>query len=114
MCIRDRFLFRPIENFNRLNISANRLAMPELPEAIFMEDSNSSITSVRQNLQTFYVRRLLKILSLEYYDEISSAAAYNSLRKIEKIVNRKGRDIETESHRQFIACIIKSRLDKNR
>ena len=31
------FLFRPIDNFNRLNISAKRLAMPELPEAIFME-----------------------------------------------------------------------------
>ncbi len=88
--------------------------LSDLTEAIFMEDSNSSITSVRQNLQTFYVRRLLKILSLEYYDEISSAAAYNSLRKIEKIVNRKGRDLETESHRQFIAWIIKSRLDKNR
>ena len=87
--------------------------LSDLTEAIFMEDSNSSITSIRQNLQTFYVRRLLKILSLEYYDEISSAAAYNSLRKIEKIVNRKGRDIETESHRQFIAWIIKSRLDKN-
>lgn len=31
------FLFRPIDNFNRLNISAKRLAMPELPEAIFMD-----------------------------------------------------------------------------
>ena len=31
------FLFRPIDNFNRLNISAKRLAMPELPEAYFMD-----------------------------------------------------------------------------
>ncbi|WP_439153177.1 branched-chain amino acid aminotransferase [Winogradskyella sp.] len=30
------FLFRPIDNFNRLNISAKRLAMPELPEGYFM------------------------------------------------------------------------------
>lgn len=31
------FLFRPIENFKRLNISSKRLAMPELPEDYFME-----------------------------------------------------------------------------
>ncbi|WP_100612514.1 branched-chain amino acid aminotransferase [Confluentibacter lentus] len=31
------WLFRPLENFKRLNISAKRLAMPELPEEIFME-----------------------------------------------------------------------------
>lgn len=29
--------FRPLENQKRLNISANRLAMPELPEAFFMD-----------------------------------------------------------------------------
>ncbi|OYX22513.1 MAG: branched chain amino acid aminotransferase [Flavobacteriales bacterium 32-35-8] len=31
------WLFRPLENFKRLNISAKRLAMPELPEEIFMD-----------------------------------------------------------------------------
>ena len=30
-------LFRPDENFKRFNISAKRLSIPELPEAIFME-----------------------------------------------------------------------------
>ncbi|WP_418602907.1 branched-chain amino acid aminotransferase [Hwangdonia sp.] len=30
-------LFRPLDNFKRLNISAKRLAIPELPEAFFME-----------------------------------------------------------------------------
>lgn len=33
----DIWLFRPHENQKRLNISAKRLAMPELPEAYFME-----------------------------------------------------------------------------
>ncbi len=33
----DVFLFRPIDNCKRLNISAKRLAIPELPEAYFME-----------------------------------------------------------------------------
>ncbi|WP_220628080.1 branched-chain amino acid aminotransferase [Confluentibacter sediminis] len=31
------FLFRPLENFKRLNISSKRLAIPELPEDYFME-----------------------------------------------------------------------------
>jgi branched-chain amino acid aminotransferase len=31
------WMFRPLENFRRLNISSKRLAMPELPEAYFIE-----------------------------------------------------------------------------
>ncbi len=33
----DIWLFRPLDNHKRLNISAKRMAIPELPEAIFME-----------------------------------------------------------------------------
>jgi len=33
----DIFLFRPLDNYKRLNISAKRLAIPELPENYFME-----------------------------------------------------------------------------
>ena len=33
----DVWLFRPLDNFMRLNISSKRLAMPELPEEYFME-----------------------------------------------------------------------------
>ena len=31
------FIFRPIDNFNRFNISAKRMQMPTVPEEIFME-----------------------------------------------------------------------------
>jgi len=33
----DVWLFRPLENFKRLNISSKRLAIPELPENYFMD-----------------------------------------------------------------------------
>lgn len=33
----DVWLFRPLENFKRLNLSSKRLAIPELPENYFME-----------------------------------------------------------------------------
>jgi branched-chain amino acid aminotransferase len=32
--------FRPDENYKRFNSSATRMAMPEVPEAIFMEGLN--------------------------------------------------------------------------
>ena len=33
----EAWLFRPLENFKRLNKSAKRLAIPELPESVFMD-----------------------------------------------------------------------------
>jgi branched-chain amino acid aminotransferase len=33
----EAFIFRPIDNFKRFNISAKRMEMPEVPEEIFME-----------------------------------------------------------------------------
>ncbi|MBU3714902.1 MAG: branched-chain amino acid aminotransferase [Ferruginibacter sp.] len=33
----DAYIFRPIDNFKRFNISAQRMQMPEIPEDIFME-----------------------------------------------------------------------------
>ncbi|WP_106792348.1 branched-chain amino acid aminotransferase [Aquimarina sp. Aq78] len=37
----DTFLFRPDENFKRINISAERLAIPEFPEDYFFEGLNA-------------------------------------------------------------------------
>ena len=37
------WLFRPLDNFNRLNISAKRLCIPEIPEAYFMEGLSTLI-----------------------------------------------------------------------
>jgi branched-chain amino acid aminotransferase len=33
----EAFIFRPYDNFKRFNISAQRMAMPQIPEEIFME-----------------------------------------------------------------------------
>lgn len=33
----EAFIFRPFDNFKRFNISAERMAMPQIPEEIFME-----------------------------------------------------------------------------
>ncbi|WP_378187043.1 branched-chain amino acid aminotransferase [Aquimarina sp. W85] len=40
----DVFLFRPKDNFNRINISANRLAIPSFPENYFMDGLKQLVT----------------------------------------------------------------------
>ena len=39
------WLFRPEENFERFNISAKRLAIPELPKEVFIEVPNLELVS---------------------------------------------------------------------
>lgn len=40
----EAFIFRPYDNFNRFNFSARRMAMPEVPEEIFMEGMRKLIS----------------------------------------------------------------------
>ena len=57
-------LFRPLENFNRLNKSAIRMAMPEVPEEIFMEGMKQLVAldknwiPFREN-HSLYIRPLM-------------------------------------------------------
>ena len=56
-----------------------------MTKAIFVGDENNKVSSVRRNLQTSYVRRLINLLAQDYYDELATAAAYDSLRQIQKL-----------------------------
>ena len=84
----------------------------DLTNSIFDEDLNLEVSYMRKNLQTTYVRRLIKILAEDYYDEITTAAAYGSLRKIEKLMKKNSRDAGTKVHRSLILWIIDSGLNR--
>ena len=84
----------------------------DLTDSIFKDDLNLNVTSVRKNLQTTYVRRLMQILSQDYFDEIATSAAYDSLRKIEKMMKKNSRDPGTKIHRNTILWIIDSGLNR--
>jgi len=84
----------------------------DLTNSIFKDDLNLKVTSVRKNLQTTYVRRLMQILSQDYFDEIATSAAYDSLRKIEKMMKKSSRDPGTKIHRNTILWIIDSGLNR--
>jgi len=84
----------------------------DLTEAIFLEDMNSEVSSIRRNLQTSYARRLIGILAADYYDEFATAAAYSSLRDIEKLMKKSSSHEPTKAHRRLIHWIIDSGLNR--
>ena len=84
----------------------------DLTASIFEEDLNFQVNSMRKNLQITYVRRLINILAQDFYDEITTAAAYDSLRKIEKMMKKNSRDPGTKIHRNTILWIIDSALNR--
>ena len=84
----------------------------DLTKSIFTGDVDNSVSSIRRNLQTSYVRRLFSILGQDYYDELATAAVYSSLRDIQKSVRKSSNDPATKSHRKLIAWIIESGLDR--
>ena len=94
------------------NTYSTQEMMNDLTNAIFMEDASSSVNTMRQNLQTLYTRRLIKLLSEGGSDQMSAAAAYRSLRDIEKIAKRRSSDPETQAHRDLLQWLIESALDR--
>mgnify|MGYP001221959242 CR=1 FL=1 len=90
--------------------SVNQM-LSDLTDSIFVEDANSIVSNVRQNLQTLYLRRLIKLVDEDTGYQMTSAAAYSSIRNIEKIVKRRSQDPETQAHRDFLLWLIDSALD---
>jgi len=90
--------------------SVNQM-LSDLTDSIFIEDANSKVITMRQNLQTLYVRRLIKMLSDEASYQMTTAATYVALRNIEKIAKRRSQDPETQAHRDFLLWLIDSALD---
>ena len=90
--------------------SVNQM-LSDLTDSIFIEDANSSVSTIRQNLQTLYLRRLIKLVDDDSGYQMTSAAAYSSIRNIEKIAKRRSQDPETQAHRDFLLWLIDSALD---
>ncbi len=68
------FLFRPKDNFKRFNISAKRLAMPEVPEDIFMEGLNR-LVRLEENWVKCGIGRSLYLIPYMIATDASISAA---------------------------------------
>jgi len=88
-----------------------------LTDAIFSADSKGKVNSIRRNLQTEYVNRLIGITGIgqskiSNYDYISQSASFSQLKKIiKKVSNRMVKDIGTKQHREYLRFKITSAID---
>lgn len=88
----------------------------DLTDAIFKEDMNGSVNTLRQNSQIAYVKTLVTIIDEKSpYDNISRSAALASLQNILNQVRAaklKG-NAETKAHREHIVHTIEKALEIN-
>ena len=83
----------------------------DLTASIFEGEENNEVSTLRRNLQVNYVRRLINVMSQDYYDELATAAVYSSLRTVQKLSKKSSSHLPTRSHRKYISWIIQSALD---
>ena len=87
----------------------------DLTNAIFDGDANGSVNTFRQNLQTEYVQRIIKIPKDETSsDFVSQAAAVHQLREIRRDLEKMSTDevdSETKVHREYLRFLIDRALN---
>ena len=85
--------------------------MIDLRKSIFDSDLNSNISTVRQNLQTEYVNRLLKIVNLSSFDSHSKTSAFYNLNWLKDNLDINTGNLQSRQHKKYILYLIDS-LDK--
>ena len=89
----------------------------DLTDAVFKEDRKGKVNSVRRNLQTEYVNRLIGIVGKEKasnYDYISQATAFSHLKTIKTMMSKRpGKDTGTKQHREFLQHRISLAIDQH-
>ena len=105
---------------NRINNSSyygNQYKIEEyfddLNTVIFKQDINSSVNYNRQNLQIFYVEKLLYIMKNSMYNNISKSAAYANLDWLYKNLNVKIGNNSSIRHRNYLIYLISDLYEKD-
>ena len=85
--------------------------MIDLRNAVFKSDFNQNVTTVRQNLQTSYVNRLISIVDADSrFDNITKASVYYNLEWLKNNLNQNVGDLSTKQHRKYLAFLINNAL----
>ena len=85
--------------------------MIDLRKSIFDSDLNSNISTVRQNLQTTYVNRLLNIIKSSTYDNHSKTSAFYNLNWLKDNLDITTANLQSRQHKEYLLYLIES-LDK--
>ncbi len=86
--------------------------MIDLRNSIFKNDFNTNITTIRQNLQISYVKRLLSIIDEKSsFDNLSKSSAFYNLNWLKSNLNTSTGDLSTKQHKGYILHIINDALN---
>jgi hypothetical protein len=83
--------------------------MIDLRNSIFKSDLNTDVSTIRQNLQTAYVNRLLKILdSKSRFDNMTKSSAYFNISWLKTNLNTSTGDLQSKQHKEYLLFLIDS------
>ena len=88
--------------------------LKDLSKGIFDADIKSNVNIYRQYLQTSFVKALASIMDprMSFYDDVSRAAALNSLKNIRsQLATAVSTNEETKAHRSNIIFLISNALE---
>ena len=90
----------------------------DLTQAIYLADTRGDVNTFRQNVQTEYTHRLIKILkpsNTDKYGHHAQATAYKALKNIKNYTRKQtGVSPSTSAHREHINFLIDKALTNNR
>ena len=86
----------------------------DLTNAIFREDLNGNVSTIRQNLQIEYVKNLTYIVQNNFgsYDNVSVSAAIGQLKSIRQMMSAPAASPEVKAHRDHLVMLIDEVFNK--
>ncbi len=89
--------------------------LSDLTKAVFEDDAQTDVNTIRQNLQIRYVTRLIVMLITPFYDDVSKSAALASLREVKSIlsppffgIGAPTLNAETKAHRRHVQLLLRA------
>ena len=87
--------------------------MIDLRKAIFMKDMYSSVSQLRQNLQIYYLEKLLNIVSdNSRYDNLAQSSSYYNIDWLKDNLDVNTGDLSSRQHKEYLLYLI-SKIDKD-
>jgi hypothetical protein len=104
---------RVLTRITNSNLYGNDYTLPyymiDLRNAIFESDLNKNISTIRQNLQTSYVNRLISIIkSKASFDNHSKTSAYYNLNWLKENIKTDNGNLQTRQHKSYLLYLIES------
>ena len=107
---------RVLSRMTNSSLYGNEYELPyymiDLRKSIFDSDLNTNISTVRQNLQTTYVNRLLSIVKSSKYDNHSKTSAFYNLNWIKDNLNVTTANLQSKQHKKYLLYLIESLENK--